>query len=221
MDNLLEILIPLIFAAIYFFGNMLSKNGEEDDAPKPNRRPMTPVEDSEAMERQRRIQEEIRRKIMERRQGQGTSQEPRRESPQPQYQPVQREAQPASQPVEEIPATKVSVEKTSVDRSEGAAFSWDQSDNAYETRMQRQLKEIEATKARASKLQREAAQASERAGSTSSRRSSGQRSGRSLATGSVREVLKDPAAARAAFIYGEVLGPPVSMQKSSSVPGIR
>ena len=70
MDNLFEIIVPLIFAAIYFFGNMLSGKSDDASAPAPRRE-----EDPDAVERQRRIQEEIRRKIMERRnaEGQGAS----------------------------------------------------------------------------------------------------------------------------------------------------
>ena len=37
---------------------------------------------------------------------------------------------------------------------------------------------------------------------------------------SVRSNLKDPKVARSAFIYGEVLGPPVSLRKGSGVPGL-
>ena len=67
MDNLLEYIIPVIFAAIYFFGNLLSKNGDEGEA-APGAPRRSSESDPEAAERQRRIQEEIRRKILERRQ---------------------------------------------------------------------------------------------------------------------------------------------------------
>ncbi|MEC8614048.1 MAG: hypothetical protein VXY17_01415 [Verrucomicrobiota bacterium] len=64
MDNILEILIPLIFAAIYFFGNMFSGKSDGDSAPSiPGGRQ---DEDPDVIERQRKIQEEIRRKIAER-----------------------------------------------------------------------------------------------------------------------------------------------------------
>ena len=67
MDNILEILIPLIFAGIYFFGNMFSGKSDGDSAPSiPGGRQ---DEDPDVIERQRKIQEEIRRKIAERRGG--------------------------------------------------------------------------------------------------------------------------------------------------------
>ena len=67
MDSIIEILIPLIFAAIYFFGNMFSGNSDGDSAPSiPGG---SQEEDPDVIERQRKIQEEIRRKIAERRGG--------------------------------------------------------------------------------------------------------------------------------------------------------
>ena len=56
MDNILEILIPLIFAGIYFFGNMFSGKSDGDSAPVFSGRL---EEDPDVIERQRKIQEEI------------------------------------------------------------------------------------------------------------------------------------------------------------------
>ena len=67
MDNILEILIPLIFAAIYFFGNILSGKSDGDSAPSSGSGRQE--EDPDVIERQRKIQEEIRRKIAQRRGG--------------------------------------------------------------------------------------------------------------------------------------------------------
>ena len=67
MDNILEILIPLIFAGIYFFGNMFSGKSDGDSVPStPSGRQ---EEEPDIIERQRKIQEEIRRKIAQRRGG--------------------------------------------------------------------------------------------------------------------------------------------------------
>ena len=52
MENIFEILVPLIFAAIYFFGNMMSKK-EADSPPSKRQRP---TEEEEAIQaRQRRF----------------------------------------------------------------------------------------------------------------------------------------------------------------------
>ena len=221
MDNILEILIPLVFAAIYFFGNMFGKSKDEDEAsPGAPRRRLAEDEDSEAVERQRRIQEEIRRKIMERRQAtsrggspevapsrmetlerrQEAEAEVRREVRKPQEVPEDQRERPYH--FERDPKTKV--------------FSWDESDDAYDGTMQAQLKRIEATRRQAERLKREAAKKRK---TTESRPERRQRSG-GYFSGTVRESLQDPQAARVAFIYGEVLGPPVSLRKESSVPGL-
>jgi len=231
MDNLLEYIVPLVFAAIYFFGNMMSKKEGDDASPAAPRRQQSPDE-AEAAARQRKIQEEIRRKIMERRQAaeredgaapvvpapaqpergrltdydrqlqkRGEAAAARRATPE-----VVRQPTPPRIP-KEAPASKV-------EEVQSRGFSWDTSDNAYETQMQEQLRRIEATKRQAAQLKKQAAAAGVK---TESKRRSG--SGRSF-SGPVREQLQDPAAARAAFIYGEVLGQPVSLRKQSSVPGL-
>ena len=61
MDNIFEYIIPIAFAAIYLFGNKLSEKTRELSDQQ--------SEDTDVDDRQRRIQEEIRRKIMERREG--------------------------------------------------------------------------------------------------------------------------------------------------------
>jgi hypothetical protein len=85
--------------------------------------------------------------------------------------------------------------------------------------MQERLEQIEATKRRAEKLKREADAARKQTKDTRSKTDS--RKGRRYLGGPIRESLQDPAAARVAFIYGEVLGRPVSQRKeASSVPGL-
>lgn len=218
MDNLLEILVPVLFAAIYFFGNMFSKKSEDDVAPgAPSR-----GEDPEAAERQRRIQEEIRRKIMERRNatGGGASDSSRgRSSPE-----LSRQGQP--QPLESARQERHHETQTSsstpyAPRPAPAA--------PYQTQMQDRLKKIEATRRQAEKLQKQAG--SSRSATGVQAREIGDHIGRSAGArtsghrrprfgGSVRSTLRDPAAARTAFIYAEVLGPPVSQKKASTVPGL-
>lgn len=231
MDNLLEILVPLIFAAIYFFGNMLSgKSREDEDAPPgmPRRRD-SEDEDADAIERQRRIQEEIRRKIMERRrasEGEGppqmapSGQELRERRREVEARRETREAQKETREVvHETPDVPPFVAPTHEASPEATppAFSWDNSDNAYESAMEEQLKRIEATKRQAEQLKRQASAATERTDTSSTKRRAGK--GRYF-SGPVRETLTDPAAARAAFVYAEVLGQPISMRKGTTVPGL-
>ena len=202
MDNILEILVPLIFAAIYFFGNMFGKSGEDESAPPRQPRRSAPEGGrGDAAERQRNIQEEIRRKIMERRRAAG--------SPAPSAAPVQREQQ---GPPPLVPANRRVEEDT-----DSSSFSWGKSDDAYDTRMQAQLKRIEETKRRAEKLKQEAANQSKSVDEPTKKEP---KSGRYF-TGSVRRDLRNPNAARVAFIYGEVLSKPISLRKGeSTVPGL-
>lgn len=225
MDNLFEIIVPLIFAAIYFFGNMLSGKSDDASAPAPRRE-----EDPDAVERQRRIQEEIRRKIMERRNAEGQGASPASEP----ASEVDRSLRERHAALEERRRQREMTRRAeaSKKRTEPAsripqptpqepAFGGAQSDEVYSTQMQARLRQIEATKRQAAKLQEQATKASKDACNSSQQPHPKLSTSHSpLARGSVRSTLRDPATARAAFIYGEVLGTPVSQKKTSTVPGL-
>ena len=174
MDNILEILIPLIFAAIYFFGNMFSGKSDGDSAPSSGSGRQE--ENPDAIERQRKIQEEIRRKIAQRRSSEGSR------APQdvPSYNPAPRQTQPEAA--------------------------------SYESQIQERLRRIEATEKRAEKLK----QQSRITLSNSTIAHDPPR----IARGSARSTLCDPSAARTAFIYGEILGQPISQKRSQTIPGL-
>lgn len=239
MENLLEILIPLIFAAVYFFGNMLSGKGEDEERPRPRsarRSTSKPYEETDAdreyAERQRRIQEEIRRKIEERRQAAREKQEDvsaptatpppiaenlrsRRRAVQERLKERQENQKETHESVHETPPHLMPTHE--LESASDSSFSWDESDNVYEQGMAAQLKKIEETKRQAEVLRRKAESAAKQ------RQAIGQAdvsAGRSGLSGPVRDNLKDPSAARAAFIYGEVLGQPVSLRKSGTLPGL-
>lgn len=225
MDNIFEILVPLLIAAVYFFGNMFSGKSKEDEgAPplQPRQRDADDDEAADALEHQRRIQEEIRRKIMERRQASdGTP---------PQLAPAEAAPQEASRDLSgqgetqkrtPEPVHQSRNQPPPIHEARPGSYSWDTSEasgGAYDSRMQAQLKRIEATKRQAEKLQEEAAAQPDR--DEKARQKPNSRSGGHF-TGTVRESLRDPQAARVAFIYGEVLGPPISLRKGNcSVPGL-
>jgi hypothetical protein len=237
MDNLFEILVPVIFAAIYFFGNMLSGKSEDESAPgKPQGAPRR-GEDPEAIERQRRIQEEIRRKIMERRNATEESasesaperraaaralQERRAAAGQrrlSQERHRHRESAPDLESRIPHPGTRIPHPGTRIPEPASRTPEPD----TYGSQMEAQLRQIEATKRQAEKLQKQAKvrtrEISDRIGRPKPSATIAA-SRRPRFAGSVRSTLRDPAAARTAFIYGEVLGPPVSQQKASTVPGL-
>ncbi|MGZ0656687.1 hypothetical protein ACWPKS_13870 [Coraliomargarita sp. W4R72] len=203
MDNIFEIIVPLVIAGVYFFGNMLSNKSDDDAAPGAPRRATD--EDADAIERQRRIQEEIRRKIMQRRsEGEGdrsrsavpdSTQEREHARPQP--------SQPARPPVREFRAPDLVTQGT----------------NPYETEMQAKLEQIEATRRQAEKLKQQVRASSPQQRASAQSRSRSQPTSRATRR-PIRSTLHDPAAARTAFIYGEVLGPPISQRKSQTVPGL-
>ena len=174
MDNILEILIPLIFAGIYFFGNMLSGKSDGDSAPNiPGGRQ---EEDPDVIERQRKIQEEIRRKIAQRRGGEGS---------------------------------RVPLDAP----SSGPASCQSQPETvSFESQMQERLERIEATKRRAEKLK-------EQVHITKNSSNLEQNLPRSVRR-SARATLSDPSVARTAFIYGEILGQPISQKRTETIPGL-
>ena len=79
----------------------------------------------------------------------------------------------------------------------------------YEAQMQVRLQQIEATKRRAEVLKRQASRPV-KASKNQGKQKRSTRGG--LLSGSVRSVLRDPGAARTAFVYGEVLGKPVGLR---------
>jgi len=200
MENLLEIIGPLIVGALYILGSIVSKkNDAKDRPPAPRQRSRRQVGPEEA-DRQRQEQYEIRQEILERQSGRGTHSAPEET----------REEQPALIP---IPVMQRQV----AEQEDSSGFSWDEPEDSYEDEMERQLKNIEASRREAARLQSESTQGGVQSkgetGSSDKRR-------KKSSFGSVRSSLKAPAAARSAFIYGEVLGPPVSQRKSSGVPGL-
>ena len=178
MDNIFEYIIPIAFAAIYFFGNKLSEKTKEVFDQQP--------EDTEVDDRQRRIQEEIRRKIMERR----------------------NDASSAS-------PTKSFPKADDVDVPKSKAEPVTSTSDTFASQLKARLEKVDATNRQAEELKKQGVII------TSSNSQSGSRSRTDvLLSGNVRSSLRDPAAARTAFIYSEVLGAPVSLKKVSNVPGL-
>lgn len=207
MENIFEILVPLIFAAIYFFGNMMSKK-EADSPPSKRQRP---TEEEEAIQaRQREIQEAIRRKILERRGGsKAPSEAPQSERPGG----YPRRPEPRPEPVSSVPPEPEVVTSSPV----AGSFSWDSSGNAYQEQMKERERQIEETRKQAEAIRKQAG-----ALSTSVQRSSRspRRSGRSF-SGPLRSRLNNPGDARAAILYAEVLGPPLGLGGRTRIPSDR
>ncbi|MGJ8655262.1 MAG: hypothetical protein ACSHX6_02340 [Akkermansiaceae bacterium] len=185
MDNILEIIGPIIVGIFYIVGSIVDKkNKAKESSPDPLQ-----DHDFEAEE------EEYQRQV----QSQGRTPpitDPRKQNPSP------------------IP--NLSKQRLQAESEHSRDFSWDQSDDSYDNEMEAQLKKIEATKREAARLQ---SQSTHKRIQTNREISNLQTTRPISSSRSVRSSLKDPKAARSAFIYGEVLGPPVSLRKSTGVPG--
>jgi len=209
LEEILKVVGGLIFGAIYLFGNQIFKSKDEDTPEAPTLPRESAGSDDAAEDyaaRQRQIQEAIRRKIMQRREAAaapGSSPEPVAAH----HERHKRVVEQRKETHQRAPHVEPTPQASAVDDR----FSWDTSGNGYEEQMQARLEQIEATKRRAKALRRQARRsptaAKHQIEQTPSPRAS-------LPLGSVRSVLRDPAAARTAFVYGEVLGKPVGLRPS-------
>lgn len=195
MDNIFEYIIPIAFAAIYLFGNKFSEKTRELFDQQ--------SEDTDVDDRQRRIQEEIRRKIMERREGSPDKAEVWRER-------LRRGDASSTSPTKGLPNTGDVADIPNL-KAELATSSSD----TFASQLKARLEKVEATNRKAEELKKQGAIIASSNRQSASRSRSGV-----LFSGNVRSSLRDPAAARAAFIYGEVLSSPVSLKKVSTVPGL-
>ena len=219
MENLLEILFPLIFAAVYFFGNLLSKKNEESGEPRPERRDAEAYEETSA---EQQIKEQIRRKIEARRAAaEGRALPPEAAEPgpaAPQRTTRERLKEGREQYKQTLEAPhEVPAQTSNADDGAPGGFSWEASDHAYAQVIEAQQRKIEATQRQAAALRSKAHAARAK---MPARRGSAESKGGVLA-GPVRSSLSNPAAARAAFIYSEVLGAPAGLQQQSTLPGLR
>lgn len=223
----LEILIPLIFALVYILGNIFGKKQPAEDQEEGQGKRGQPQEGGQDPgDLQRRIQEEIRRKIRERQGGSPTpaesaetpGQQPTAEADPPRYDPFSpeqgREAQSPRRSWSEPEPEPEPLLQPETDRS------------SYEDRIQEQLQEIEATRKRASELQQKAREVKMKEGAGSRRGEVGSSAYSQTADGSRRHaklrqavlgLSRDPDAARKAILYMEVLGTPVGMRRDGKM----
>jgi hypothetical protein len=213
LEEIFKVIIGLVVGGLYLFGNRIFKNSE-DEAPRPPNLPRESAaaadDDDDLTERQRQIQEAIRRKILERRQANESS----APAPTSTAEPISMHRERHKQVLEQQKKTAhrtAHPEPKAVVEEVDERFSWDASDNVYEEQMAARLKQIEATKRQAEALNRKSRAVSNGSKTTKSQPAT---TGGRLFSGSVRSTLRNPAAARTAFVYGEVLGKPVGLRAS-------
>jgi len=204
MDNLLEILIPILFIAIYFVSNLLGNKSGEGESPEAG-----------GEEDFRKIREELRRKIEERRKG-NRQEQPSQSQEVPasvqRQQParggaVLRESQPHRR-MEERRANRPSSQREQVEAPALKAESTIQRDLEF------QMEEVRRSKEKADAARLEASQKVAAIGRVAERRSSkSPASYRQF----LREALNDPENLQKSFILHEVFGTPVGARREGQM----
>ena len=211
MEDIIELLFTVVAVFFWLFGGAFLKKRQERESSS-RRKKERKVDQSPSDEelRQREIRESIRRKILERRQ-QGDSEPVIIQEPTPQYQAQYTE--PEREIVVEEPAyySEPAVEEDPVE----TPFSWSTEENGYEQKMQERLKRIEETKRQAEALKNKVNQTAN--GYSTSDRARSEKKEPVLSIGSVQTALKNRENVQAAFVYGEILGKPVGLRRSSEV----
>jgi len=204
MDNLFEILLPLIFFAIYFASQFFGKKGEEE-------------QEQQEPESMRKVREELRRKIEERRRAtQEGQQQQRTEEPQAQERAggaVLRE----SRPRPERPPAQRDPERRSAPVPEQPAVPSFPSAPDYDSDLEQQMAEVRRSQEKVEAARR---QARERIGGLAANgKGSANRSphGAESYRQFLRSSLRDPKNLRKSFLLHEVFGTPVGMREEGKM----
>ena len=204
MESIFEIIVPLVIAFAYFLNNILQKSKKNQEPPSIDQRdPGEGPPDFPPIQQRSRNQPEVR----------GAATVKRNQPPALNTEAARSQQQRMGGSSDRPPLGKPT------DQSRPASpptLSWEVSEDFYENAMRSKLEQIEATRAQAEGLRDPQPGVDSNKANTKPSTKRPQ----SVLSGSVRDTLADPKAARLAFIYGEVFGPPVSQKKSSSVPGL-
>ena len=202
MDNLLEILLPLVFFAIYFVSQFLGKKSEDEQAPG-----------KEPSDDLRKIREELRRKIQERRQG--SPQEYQREEKPPE--PSRPEAERGGAVLRESQPHRGMVERRSSSsrNRESASEPALATTSTIERDLEVQMEEVRRSQEKADSARRQARQrvASINQAAAKARSQKSATSYRQF----LREALDDPQNLQKSFILHEVFGTPVGMRRDGQM----
>ncbi len=221
MDNFLEILVPIIFALVYLFAGAGKKKEGESKEEEPAR---------ELTDRERDIQEEIRRKIMERAQGKSAPGAPPASTPQADrgsgYDPTVPE-QPRRRPTP-VKRFEEAVKPTPPPQPQQRSFAPEPESerDALETpALQRQFedreRQIRDIQEKAERLRRQADQDLRKVKSMPARKPTPVTAERLVQGDSFRDrfifSLKDKEAFKRSILAYEVLGTPVGERKQGKI----
>lgn len=202
MDNLLEILLPLIFFAIYFGSQFFGKKGEEEDDGKP------------VPDELRKVREELRRKIEERRNASKGGGEPRGQA-----EPAAREREGGSV-LRETHTRRSMVDEREEARTRQAAGEAEEFARApaqastIEQDLEAQMEEVRRSREKVAAARKDSREKSAALASRAkSQRARSPESYRQF----LREALKDPENLRRSFILHEVFGTPLGMRRDGQM----
>lgn len=232
--ELLEIILPILFAVGYFIVAVLNKGSSDKESGE-----TSSSESPELSQREQEIQEEIRRKIQERSQRSSQAEAPvpqETASSEPyQYDPNKPESQQrrvreqvkrfdSPPPVPEESAAS-GYDQPAEEEPPPLQPAWQRQTTEIEDRLRKQQQEIDAMQRRAEELQRKAGQQTAEIGTRMSQRRSDSRShsksrSRSYSGSFQREViesLKDPRGFKKALLSYEILGSPVGLRQDDKM----
>lgn len=228
MDQILEWLAPAIIFIVWAISSVLQKANESRRDKENDDQPYTPLDDpaNDDDDRTRRIQEEIRRKIAQRRgQGSGPVDQPetRYDPHKPEWQ-QQREASPpmaAPQQRESFPSRDESFPPPVTTSTEPPTyFEVPAPSRNYEAELAEKRREMEAAQRR---MEEARARVRRQLQEANQEQHPGhpQRSVPAYLSGSLRSQilagLRDPRAARKAVLNYEILGTPVGMRRNGQL----
>ncbi|MBC2596334.1 hypothetical protein H5P28_18865 [Ruficoccus amylovorans] len=224
MDQLGEWLVPVVVFVIWAINaamQMAKKKGEQEEEAEQESRPYTPLDHpaNDNNERARRIQEEIRRKIAERR---GEAPPPREQAdngPPPLRQPADHRMpspleapRPVSNQREPQHRRQQFPRPNTTSTEPSPYFEVPPPPRNYEAEIEEQRRQAEEALRRAEAVRRQTrAKTPARAPRKPILEHSGDATFKSI-RGSLRRDLKDPAAVRRAVLHYEIIGPPVSLR---------
>jgi len=215
----LEILIPLIIIAVYFFGGLAGRKGTGDEEGDP--RVMTPEEAEAAAERER-AQAEIREQIMRRRREAEEAYEQKQQAaaggtppPPPVAQSARQQPRPMNRPTN-IPQAPARPERPQAPTE--PAFSWEENratQNPFAEQMAARRKQIQETERKAAALRSKHGLDKPRAAKSGqrqlSRKEAAATASHSIDSG-LRALLSSPTRMRTAFVLAEIVDKPVSLR---------
>ena len=206
MESLQDYIVPIAVIIIWVLGKLFGGQAEEGGAPPP---PGKSAPNEDQAERARQIQEEIRRKIAERR---GQSQ------PQQQPTPVQQRAEPEPAQARRSAQRTATTARQPEPEPQSPAHGWE-----YANRDLQQELRIKAQEAEAARLKAEAARMEARARIAKVKPEAvvPMAAANTDLSGTpadfIRSAFADPQSTRNAFVFQEVVGTPVALRTDDRI----